>query len=80
MSDTGELSPFRQHHGNRQSSDEDGTDSRSSSESGLRSSNEDDSFSDSGSDRSRSASADDNNHSYNESPPLYDEQDESDVE
>jgi hypothetical protein len=41
-SNTGELSPIRQHHGNRRSSDEDETDSRSSSESGLRSSNEDD--------------------------------------
>ncbi len=69
----------RQHHGNRQSSDEYDTDIKSSSESGLRSSNEDHSNSDSSSDRSRSASADDNNHSYNESP-LYDEQDESDVE
>ena len=79
VSNTGELSPIRQHHGNRQSSDEYNTDSTSSSESGLRSSNEDDSFSDSASDRSRSASADANNHSSNESP-LYDEQDESDVE
>jgi hypothetical protein len=79
VSNTGELSPIRQHRGNRQSSDEDGTDSRSSSESGLRSSNEDDYLSDSASDRSRSASADDSNHSYNESP-LYDEHDESDVE
>ena len=79
MSNIGELSPIRQHHGNRQSSDEYNTDSTSSSESGLRSSNEDDSFSDSASDRSRSASADENNHSDKESP-LYDEQDESDVE
>ncbi len=80
VSNTGELSPIHQHHGgNRQSSDEDETDSRSGSESGLRSSNEDDSFSDSVLDRSRSASADDNNHSYNESP-LYSEHDESDVE
>ena len=79
VSNTGELSPIRQHHGNRQSSDEYNTDSTSSSESGLRSSNEDDSFSDSASDRSRSASADENNHSGNESP-LYDEHDESDVE
>ena len=79
VSNTGELSPIRQHHGNRQSSDGYNTDSTSSSESGLRSSNEDDSFSDSASDRSRSASADESNHSYDESP-LYDEQDESDVE
>jgi hypothetical protein len=79
VSNTGELSPIRQHHGNRQSSDEYNTNSTSSSESGLRSSNEDDSFSDSASDRSRSASADESNHSGNESP-LYDEQDESDVE
>ena len=56
-----------------------GPNSRSSSESGLRSSNEDDSHSDSASDRSRSASADEDSHSYDESP-LYDEQDDSDVE
>jgi hypothetical protein len=79
VNNTGELSPIRQHHDHRQSSDEDDTDNRSSSESGLRSSNEDDLYSDSASDRSRSASADDSNHSYNESP-LYDDQDESDVE
>ncbi len=46
VSNTGELSPIRQQHGYRQSSDDDEYNSKSSSESGLRSSNEDDSHSD----------------------------------